>query len=290
VSQEPPDDAEVQVVSGIVAGSRRYRSVDPAVVRRVASEELPRARNREDAVKRVKRRLHQAVGAYRAAGAAGAAGGLARDLDRLRTARERDPDARLGDELRAACRDLLARHASTRERLPFLDRFYAGVWDAVGGVPASLLDLGCGLAPLSLPWMGLEASAHYHAIDADIGAIGLVDAFLSIVGQAHAAEVRDLAAPIGPQAAQPADVALLLKLVPILDRQDPSAAQRLVQGLTVRHVVASFPVRSLGGHARGMEATYRRRVEALVSALGPRVRVQTEASVPNELVVVLTLG
>src|SRR5688500_10990158 len=48
-----------------VRQSSRYRDVDPALLARLASEELPRAQNSEDAVKRVKRRLHQAVGAFR---------------------------------------------------------------------------------------------------------------------------------------------------------------------------------------------------------------------------------
>jgi 16S rRNA (guanine(1405)-N(7))-methyltransferase len=277
--EEPADDA-IRAVTDAVAESRRYRAVDPAVVRRLAREELGRARGRDDAVKRVKRRLHQAVGAYRP-GAGGAA--LARDLERLRAARDRDSS---GAELRTTCQALLARHASTRERLPFLDRFYPAIWEVIGGAPARLLDLGCGLAPLALPWMRLPASTHYLAIDADRGAIQLVDGFLSLVGQPHVAEARDLA---GPFTAAPADVALLLKLVPILDRQDPDAAVRLIRNLRVPHVVISFPVRSLGGRRRGMETTYRRRVDSLLADLGSDMQGAAETSIPNELVVVVTL-
>ena len=52
------------------------------------------------------------------------------------------------------------------------------------------------------------------------GAIALVDGFLALMAQPHATEVRDLVAPFK---AAPTDVALLLKLVPILDRQHPDA-------------------------------------------------------------------
>jgi len=266
-------------VARAVADSRRYRAVDPGVVSRLADEELPRARSTDDAIKRVKRRLHQAVGAYRPGGRAG----QGRDLERLIAARRDDPS---GGALRTVCRDLMAHHASTRERLPYLDRFYAGIWDSLGAAPASLLDLGCGLAPLALPWMGLPASGQYVAIDADASAIALVEGFLSIVGQQHVTEVRDLAAPFH---AAPADVALLLKLIPILDRQQPDAALRLIEGLSVDHVVVSFPVRSLGGRRRGMERTYGRRVDGLVTGLGPRIGEVREASIPNELVFVMRL-
>ena len=57
-----------------VRRSSRYRAVDPALVARIAHEELPKARNVDDAVKRVKRRLHQAVGAFRSGRVASAVG------------------------------------------------------------------------------------------------------------------------------------------------------------------------------------------------------------------------
>jgi 16S rRNA (guanine(1405)-N(7))-methyltransferase len=280
VSQGEGREPSAEAVAHAVAQSRRYHSVDPGLLRRLADEELPRARNAEDAVKRVKRRLHQAVGAYRPSRPARAE----RDLELLAAAHDHDPS---GAALRAACRDLLSRHASTRERLPYLDRFYAGIWDAVGRPPVSILDLGCGLAPLALSWMGLPASTLYTAIDVDAGAITLVDGFLTLVDQPHTAEVRDLASPL---TSAPADVALLLKLVPILDRQHPDAAIRLIRSLSADHIVLSFPVRSLGGLRRGMEATYRRRADALMAGLGSRVSEVREASVPNELVLVMNLG
>ncbi len=174
-------------------------------------------------------------------------------------------------------------HASTRERVPFLDGFHARIWERTG-VPARVLDVGCGVGPLSLPWMGI-GTASYVATDVDRRALGVVDGFLTLVGQPH--EVRVADAVTHPPTDE-ADVALLLKLVPTLDRQDPAAAGRLLLGLRARHAVVSFPARSLGGRARGMEATYRRRLEALVAEAG-RVSEVAEASVSNELVFVLTL-
>lgn len=279
MSDDQARETAAAAVTRAVAQSRRYRAVDPSVVRRLADEELSRARSTDDAVKRVKRRLHQAVGAYRP----GAAAALEREMERLAAARRADAS---GAELRSVCRDLLWRHASTRERLPFVDRFYAGIWDATRQTPASLIDLGCGLAPLALPWMGLPPFARYVALDADASAVALVEGFLSLVAQPHEADVRDLAVPFEVPAT---DVALLLKLVPILDHQDPDAAQRLIAGLSANHVVVSFPVRSLGGHRRGMESTYRRRTDELIAGLGARVREVSEASIPNELVMVMTM-
>ena len=254
-----------------VLRSSRYRDVDRALLARFADEELPRARNADDAVKRVKRRLHQAVGAFR--GAAGP--------DALAASWTGDVGAAA---FRVACAEALRTHASTRERIASLEAFYAGIW-SVTGLPVTLMDLGCGLNPLTLPWMGLRPEATYLASDVDRRPLAAVASFLELVGQPHAVEVRDLVA--SPPAGR-ADVALLLKLVPTLDRQGPDAAARLVRALRVRHAVVSFPKRSLAGRGKGLERSYRDRLDRLVADAG-RVSAVADASVPNELVLVLTL-
>jgi len=250
-----------------VRRSSRYRSVDAAMVARLAAEELPKARNADDAVKRVKRRLHEAVGAFRRGEAAAATAVWPVG----------QPVA-----LRAACRAAMRGHASTRERLPHLSTFYRSLWELTG-VPRRLLDLGCGLNPLALPWMRL-ADATYLATDVDAGTLDVVRGFLDAVGQPHVLEARDLVDDVDLPAA---DVALLLKLVTTLDRQDPAGAGRLLDALPARHAVVSFAARSLGGRG-GRERTYRDRLDRLVAESG-RVRAVAEASVPNELVFVLTL-
>ena len=258
-----------------VLRSRRYHDVDRALVERLAGEELVRARTADEAVKRVKRRLHQAVGAFRGAAADD-------PLEAVRAAWTgdlRSPD------LRTACAGVLTTHASTRERLPGLPAFYEPIW-ACTGRPGRLLDVGCGLGPVALPWMDLGPEAVVHAVDADRRPLATVDAFLELVGQPHAVEARDA---VADPPAEPADVALLLKLVTTLDRQDPAAAARLLHRLPVRHAVVSFARRSLGGRGRGMDRTYRARLDRLASDV-PRVRSVAETSVPSELVFVLELS
>jgi len=238
-----------------VRRSSRYREVDPALVERLATEELPKARTTDDAVKRVKRRLHQAFGAFR---------GVATS--------HRDVEAAMRS------------HASTRERLPYLDEFYAGIWKLTG-VPRSVLDLGCGLNPLALPRMGLDPSARYIAIDADERPLATVGDFLHASGHPHEIRTLDLVSAVPDDEA---DVALLLKLVTTLDRQDGLAPARLLRGLRTTNAVVSFTTRSLGGRGRGMERTNRERLDRLVAEVGRVVAVE-EASVPGELVFVLTV-
>ena len=256
-----------------VRRSSRYRDVDPGLVARLAAEEMPKARSADDAVKRVKRRLHQAVGAFRAG----------RGSDPLATVRATWNGDLASPPFRAACAEVMRSHASTRERLPHVDTLYLRIWEMTGR-PRALLDVGFGLGPLALPWMAL-ADATYIATDVDEGPLATVAAFLHLVGQPHLVRAADAVVEVPSERA---DVALLLKLVPTLDRQDADAAVRLLRGLDVRHAVVSFPLRSLGGRGKGMERTYRERLDRLAADAG-RVSSITEASVSNELVFVLTL-
>jgi 16S rRNA (guanine(1405)-N(7))-methyltransferase len=254
-----------------VIRSPRYRDVDRSLLTRLVEQELGRARNADDAVKRVKRRLHQAVGAFRGAARADAiAATWSGDLT--------------APAFRAACSHALRAHASTRERLDSLDAFYGGIW-GITGVPTRILDLGCGLNPLTLPWMGLAPDATYLASDVDRRPLAVVASFLELVRQPHEVEARDV---VERHPTDEADVALMLKLVTTLDRQVPEAAARLLAALRVRHAVVSFPKQSLGGHGKGMERTYRKRLDQLAADAG-RVSGVAEASVPSELVFVLTL-
>jgi 16S rRNA (guanine(1405)-N(7))-methyltransferase len=263
-----------EVVSRVLA-STRYRDVDRSLLGRLAAEEAPRARSVEDATKRVKRRLHQAVGAYRGRPAATAASEL------------RATWSGTWDEpMRDACRRALERHASTRERIGEIDRFYTTIWTAAGAAPQRLLDLACGLNPLALPFMGLDENAEYLACDADRRVLDEVESFLELVGQPHRTWPCDL---VTGASDEPADLALVLKTVPLLDRQDPAAAVRLLRGIRAPRIVVSFPSRSLGGRG-GLDGAYRRRMTGLIDELGAAVVDATELRFASELVFVLAMA
>jgi len=159
-------------------------------------------------------------------------------------------------------------HASTRERLPILDQFYASTLAHIPRI-TSVLDIACGLNPIALPWMPLAEGAEYHAYDVDRRLIGFLDEFLPIAGVPGGAHVLDVTRHLPDRGA---DLALVLKAVPCLDQVSPSAVARLLQGLNTPNVLVSFPLRSLGGRIKGMSRTYEARFAELVAGKGWSVR------------------
>ncbi len=53
-----------------------------------------------------------------------------------------------------------------------------------------------------------------------------------------------------------ADVALLFKVLPLLERQKAGAAAEVLNRVNAENIVVSFPTRSLSGHNVGMEQHY----------------------------------
>jgi 16S rRNA (guanine(1405)-N(7))-methyltransferase len=145
-----------------------------------------------------------------------------------------------------------------------------------------VLDLGCGLNPLALPWMGLPAETAYFACDVDREQVAFLDwwlAFSARRGQAFVWNLLDGAPPVTDDA--PYDVALLLKIVPCLAQLDRQIGARLLESVTARVLIVSFPAQSLGGRRKGMVATYTAEMEALIAGRGWAVE---RFEFPSELV------
>lgn len=242
--------AVAEVVAAVQQGAK-YATVDAGLVATLASQELAKGRRRKDAIKEVKGRLHQSVAAYHASRP---------DFDAWHN---RLAQAAGEDELRSVCRDVMAAHHSTRERLAFLDDFYRAVLGDLGTIGV-LFDLGCGLNPLALPWMNLPSQATYLACDVDHAQMAFLDTWLASRRQPGRAFVHNLLAGV-PQPDAPIDVALLLKIVPCLEQQDRRLGERLLDGLRARVLIISFPAQSLGGRRKGMVDTYARRMDELLA-------------------------
>jgi 16S rRNA (guanine(1405)-N(7))-methyltransferase len=116
--------------------------------------------------------------------------------------------------------------------------------------------------------MGLPAATEYRAFDIDLRLCALVDHYLKRAGQPGGAAIWDLLTP-PPREASCADLVFCLKTLPLLEQQARGASERLLQSLSTRVWVISFPARSLGGRDKGMRAHY----DALMCAQAGRLRL-----------------
>lgn len=260
-------DLQLAELVAAVRASARYRTIDPQVIERVGRTALQRYSSLKAAIKATKTELHQMIGAY-----ADQAPLYDQWLAELRQAMD-------GTARKAVCRRLMAAHASTRERLPALEQLYPACFG--DQPPQRILDLGCGLNPLAIPWMDLPANAYYAAYDIDTDLCSFLQAALPLLGVQGEAGICDLALGAPPVAA---DVAFVLKTIPLLEQQQRGAGVELLRAIQAPRLVVSFPTRSLGGRNVGMATTYRNYMAAVAASEGWSPRV---IELPNELVFVI---
>jgi 16S rRNA (guanine(1405)-N(7))-methyltransferase len=127
-----------------------------------------------------------------------------------------------GEVLASRVAEIIAAHVSTAERSTHLDEFLAALTAAVGPV-RSVVDVGCGVLPLVYPLDGVDS---YWALDRDRDAVGAVEDFARIRADGRLRPVVwDLADGwprlFGGGLPRRCDVALLLKVVPVVARQSP---------------------------------------------------------------------
>jgi 16S rRNA (guanine(1405)-N(7))-methyltransferase len=263
MSRSSGDDITELIAS--VRSSQKYAAISGAMIRSIGLRELAARRNLKEAIKATKNKLHQVAGAY-------LDGRLPYDdwlaLLEAAAADDRQPttddEALTNSKLRQACLTIMRHHASTRERLPILESFYATTLASLGPV-RSVLDLACGLNPLALPWMPLAPDTRYYACDIYADMIAFLNSFFAHAGIRGQARICDLVASAPDE---PVDLALVLKALPPLDQQAKHAGRDLLRALNARHLLVSFPAYSLGGRGKGMAENYEQRFRALADAEG----------------------
>ena len=261
------DETAVDTVITAIKQSRKYRDTSEETIRQLAVEAVIEHKKPKPAEKAVRKRLHSIMAPYLG------------DPDYAEARRLLTDSFASGDGkiVRAACRDLMHAHLSTRERLPILDSFYEEIF-AVTGPPRRLLDIACGLNPLAFPWMGLPApGTDFIAYDIHEPRVDFLNHYVGLQGLPPLAFVRDVAvhAPV-----ENGDGALFLKEMPRFERTYPGRGRALLEAIDTRWLVVSFPTISTHG-GRNLTNRYRDFFHQLIDGTGWAV---TELLFETELV------
>jgi 16S rRNA (guanine(1405)-N(7))-methyltransferase len=261
------DENAVQTVVNAIKESKKYRDTSEETIRQLAVEAVATHKKAKPAEKAVRRRLHSIMAPYLGDPDYEAAGRILTDVF-------------VGGDtnaIKAACRDLMHSHLSTRERLPILPHFYSAIFD-VTGRPVRILDLACGLNPLAFPWMDLPVpGTDFIAYDIHKPRVDFLNHYFILQGLPPLAYVHDIA--LQPPV-ESGDVALFLKEMPRFERNYAGGGRALLQALDARWLVVSFPTISTHG-GRNLTNRYRDFFFELIDGTGWPV---TELLFDSELV------
>ena len=163
---------------------------------------------------------------------------------------------------------ILLTNNSTKERLEDYEEIYQKIFE-ITGKPTSILDLGCGLNPLSFPFMNLE-KINYYAYDIDNADIFLLnDYFFSIkekiTGKAETINLSTIEEDEIKKLPK-TDVCFMFKLVDVLDRRDHKQSEKIISNLNSKWTVVSFSKKTLAG--KMMNFPYRGWIERMLERIG----------------------
>jgi 16S rRNA (guanine(1405)-N(7))-methyltransferase len=221
--------------------SKKYKYLCNDTLYRISDWALKRFDGKK-AIKAAKKKLHQVYGAYVETFQPGK---IQKLLDQI----PGHPDEK---SIKTIALEIMESHTSTSERILFMEQFYTDLFKHIEK-PKKILDLACGLHPFAVLWMELEPAVEYYAYDIDTRLIALVNTFFGYLHRSYKAQASDIIVSIpGIEA----DVVFLLKTLPCLEQQAKGISEKIITSLKAKHIVISFPSKSLTGKARGMENYY----------------------------------
>ena len=241
------DSALIKQFTDAIQSSRKYRlmKLPDALLNDILASEAPKYSDEKDLENAFRKKLHEVVAPY---------------LEDINYAVELENIAHIFQnhdqhQLEEYCRSVLARHASTHERIPYLKEIYLMIF-SITGDPHTIVDLACGLHPFGLPWMGLSKDVQYYAYDIHKPRIDFINSFFLHSGMQPLAVQQDIL--VTPPKIN-ADVTFLFKEAHRIQKRKAGANFSLWKALKTEWLVVSLPSQDLKGH-HDLSTRYRRLV------------------------------
>lgn len=270
MNEETVTTEQIEEMIAEILTSSKYRdlSIPHATLLDLFRQELPNHKRTKELKQAVKTKLHRIIAPYLG------------DPDYIQAAIDLDNAAKNGEQaFYSFCREMLASHASTRERLPIMEHFYEQIFNQTG-MPATILDLACGLNPFSLPWMHLPPSSSYYAFDLHQPRVSLINRFLKHMQRPELAVCSDILVD-PPQVG--ADVAFFFKEAHRFEQRQRGSNRSFWLSLPVKTLVVSLPSISLSGRHDKISQHQR----LVVDAIGNFDWPMTEIRIGSELIFII---
>lgn len=231
-----------------ISNSKKYKGLYLKTIERIVKVCLEKYPAKE-AEKRARNLLHQIWGAY-----------FVSRPDFKKLIYRLKNEIASGKELKEAVLPLLQLQSSIKERIPILDDFYKKIF-SVTGAPNSIIDLACGLNPLSWPWMNLPENCRYLGLDIDKEQKDFLNNAFDIADKNNfQAKLGDILTDESPKA----DIVFLFKILPLLEHQQKGVSLAILKKLPAKFLIVSFPAKSISGREIGMVDFYLKQFHDLI--------------------------
>jgi len=144
---------------------------------------------------------------------------------------------------------ILKTSVSTKERLMYYEKLYSEIFK-ITGKPKIIVDIGCGLNPISYPYIGIK-DLFCYAYDIEKNDVNFVNKFFKISenfgirGKAAILNINDLK---NISKIPMSDVVFMFKLVDLLNKKNKNL-ESIIKNLIrkTKFLIVSFPTKTLSG-------------------------------------------
>ena len=178
---------------------------------------------------------------------------------------------------------ILETHSSTKERLTIYDKLYTKIF-TITKKPKTIIDLGSGINPFSVPLMKLK-ELKYYAYDISQEEMDSLNTFFTFLHTKNSqfkgkAEMLDL---LHFSTLPKADICFLFKMTDVLDKgKGHTTTEEIVKRIPSKFVVISFATRTMSG--KKMTAPRRKWMEWMCTRLQYKYTI---IEFPNEIFYVI---
>lgn len=250
---------DVSSIKENIKKSKKYGGINEEIIKREVEDFVkknPRYTEHKEnfILKQIKEKLHWAYGSFQT--------------------RKKSKIRKLLEQLRnkksiSIIREILNTNLSTKERLPLYGQIYEKIFE-ITGTPDSILDLGCGLNPISYPYMELDEDAKYYAYDINEDDLKIIREFLEIYAVNSDVQTIDLKNVKQIKKLPPADVCFMFKVLDPIEKREKGhkLAEEIMEILRKKYkfIVISFASQTLSG--KKMNYPQRGWIERMLTRIG----------------------
>ncbi|MBN2459398.1 hypothetical protein JXB28_03880 [Candidatus Woesearchaeota archaeon] len=145
---------------------------------------------------------------------------------------------------------VLELHKSSKERLPYYGVAYKKIFE-VTGIPKKIVDLACGLNPISYPYIAaaINANPEYLACDLAKKDLEFIQEYFRLRKINGKTSRLDLIGEISrvPSITKGSDIVFLFKTLDSLESVKWNISKELLESISSKFIVVSFATKSIGG-------------------------------------------
>jgi 16S rRNA (guanine(1405)-N(7))-methyltransferase len=220
----------------------KYINQNPELIKSINNK---KSKNFKKIVKEIRKKLHLIYGSFQTS-KKNKRGKYLKDLD---------------------IKKILSTNISTKERLEIYPNLYKKIFK-ITGKPKTIVDLGCGINPISFPFMNLK-KINYFCYDIDKNDLDFIKKYFKLMKINGKTKILNLLKvkkdPDMIKKIPKSDVAFLFKLLDSLETKGHKLSEIIISNLNSKHVVVSFSTKTIT--RKIMKHPYRGWIERMLKRL-----------------------